>query len=112
MISFKIRRIKHCYFINEEIEGKEKYLHTKIFRVYVSQNHGNFLFQVHKCLLQSILHSLNFTMYLLEKYLFQAWLERTPGLEPHGFNFWRKFENNIVKGLEEEFTRIQVFVKP
>ncbi|MBW00596.1 Tryptophan 2,3-dioxygenase, partial [Eschrichtius robustus] len=39
--------------------------------------------------------------------LVEAWLERTPGLEPHGFNFWRKFENNIVKGLEEEFTRIQ-----
>ncbi|XP_059779845.1 tryptophan 2,3-dioxygenase isoform X2 [Balaenoptera ricei] len=39
--------------------------------------------------------------------LVEAWLERTPGLEPHGFNFWRKFENNIVKGLDEEFTRIQ-----
>ncbi|XP_073748506.1 tryptophan 2,3-dioxygenase isoform X2 [Callorhinus ursinus] len=39
--------------------------------------------------------------------LVQAWLERTPGLEPHGFNFWGKFEKNTVKGLEEEFTRIQ-----
>ncbi|XP_006164255.1 tryptophan 2,3-dioxygenase isoform X3 [Tupaia chinensis] len=37
----------------------------------------------------------------------EAWLERTPGLEPHGFNFWGKFEKNIVKGLEEEFVRIQ-----
>ncbi|XP_008580788.1 PREDICTED: tryptophan 2,3-dioxygenase [Galeopterus variegatus] len=36
-----------------------------------------------------------------------AWLERTPGLELHGFNFWGKFEKNIIKGLEEEFTRIQ-----
>lgn len=46
------------------------------------------------------------------KYLLQAWLERTPGLEPHGFNFWGELEKNIVKGLEEEFTKIQVFVKP
>ncbi|XP_034356627.1 tryptophan 2,3-dioxygenase isoform X1 [Arvicanthis niloticus] len=39
--------------------------------------------------------------------LVEAWLERTPGLEPHGFNFWGKFEENILKGLEEEFLRIQ-----
>ncbi|XP_070625312.1 tryptophan 2,3-dioxygenase isoform X3 [Bos indicus] len=39
--------------------------------------------------------------------LVEAWLERTPGLEPHGFNFWGKLEKNIVKGLEEEFTKIQ-----
>ncbi|XP_029412600.1 tryptophan 2,3-dioxygenase isoform X1 [Nannospalax galili] len=37
----------------------------------------------------------------------KAWLERTPGLEPHGFNFWGKFEKNIMKGLEEEFLQIQ-----
>lgn len=35
--------------------------------------------------------------------------ERTPGLEPHGFNFWGELGKNIVKGLEEEFTKIQVF---
>lgn len=58
------------------------------------------------------LHILNFTVYSLEKYLLQAWLERTPGLEPHGFNFWGELEKNIVKGLEEEFMKIQVFVKP
>uniref|UniRef100_A0A8C2RT04 Tryptophan 2,3-dioxygenase n=1 Tax=Capra hircus TaxID=9925 RepID=A0A8C2RT04_CAPHI len=46
-------------------------------------------------------------LYSLEKYLLQAWLERTPGLEPHGFNFWGELEKNIVKGLEEEFTKIQ-----
>ncbi|XP_051012873.1 tryptophan 2,3-dioxygenase [Acomys russatus] len=39
--------------------------------------------------------------------LVEAWLERTPGLEPHGFNFWGKFEENILKGLEEQFLRIQ-----
>lgn len=39
--------------------------------------------------------------------LVEAWLERTPGLEPHGFNFWGKLEKNILKGLEEEFLRIQ-----
>uniref|UniRef100_A0A8C8SXZ0 Tryptophan 2,3-dioxygenase n=1 Tax=Pelusios castaneus TaxID=367368 RepID=A0A8C8SXZ0_9SAUR len=35
--------------------------------------------------------------------LVEAWLERTPGLEPEGFNFWGKFEVNVLKGLEEEF---------
>ncbi|XP_033615741.1 tryptophan 2,3-dioxygenase isoform X1 [Fukomys damarensis] len=39
--------------------------------------------------------------------LVQAWLERTPGLEPHGFNFWGKLEKNVTKGLEEEFIKIQ-----
>ncbi|XP_063666029.1 tryptophan 2,3-dioxygenase isoform X2 [Pan troglodytes] len=39
--------------------------------------------------------------------LVEAWLERTPGLEPHGFNFWGKLEKNITRGLEEEFIRIQ-----
>lgn len=42
--------------------------------------------------------------------LLKAWLERTPGLERHGFNFWEKLEKNIVKGLEEEFSMIQVFM--
>lgn len=80
---------------------------------YVSQNKENFLFQVHKCQAQCILCILNVTIYLLKKkIILQAWLERTPGLEPHGFNFWGKFENNIVKGLEEEFIKIQVFMMP
>uniref|UniRef100_I3MLQ4 Tryptophan 2,3-dioxygenase n=1 Tax=Ictidomys tridecemlineatus TaxID=43179 RepID=I3MLQ4_ICTTR len=39
--------------------------------------------------------------------LVEAWLERTPGLEPLGFNFWGKLEKNIIKGLEEEFIKIQ-----
>ncbi|XP_060634776.2 tryptophan 2,3-dioxygenase [Anolis sagrei] len=39
--------------------------------------------------------------------LVEAWLERTPGLEPEGFNFWGKFEANILKGLEEEFAMVQ-----
>lgn len=51
-------------------------------------------------------------MYSLKNYLLKAWLERTPGLEPHGFNFWGKLEKNIVKGLEEEFIRLQVFMMP
>ncbi|XP_054846266.1 tryptophan 2,3-dioxygenase [Eublepharis macularius] len=40
--------------------------------------------------------------------LVEAWLERTPGLEPEGFNFWGKFEMNVLKGLEEEFAMVQV----
>ncbi|KAM8970304.1 tryptophan 2,3-dioxygenase [Sarcophilus harrisii] len=39
--------------------------------------------------------------------LVEAWLERTPGLETDGFNFWEKLEKNIIKGLEEEFIMIQ-----
>ncbi|XP_067407945.1 tryptophan 2,3-dioxygenase isoform X2 [Emydura macquarii macquarii] len=39
--------------------------------------------------------------------LVDAWLERTPGLEPEGFNFWGKFEVNVLKGLEEEFAMVQ-----
>ncbi|XP_048366053.1 tryptophan 2,3-dioxygenase [Sphaerodactylus townsendi] len=39
--------------------------------------------------------------------LVEAWLERTPGLEPEGFNFWEKFEINVLTGLEEEFAMVQ-----
>nr|DBA29039.1 TPA: hypothetical protein GDO54_009309 [Pyxicephalus adspersus] len=34
--------------------------------------------------------------------LVEAWLERTPGLEEAGFNFWGKLQANIFQGLEEE----------
>lgn len=80
--------------------------------MYITQNHDNFLFQVQEYQLQSISHILNVKMYSLKNYLLKAWLERTPGLEPHGFNFWGKLEKNIVKGLEEEFIRLQVFMMP
>nr|XP_040149221.1 tryptophan 2,3-dioxygenase [Ictidomys tridecemlineatus] len=43
--------------------------------------------------------------------LVEAWLERTPGLEPLGFNFWGKLEKNIIKGLEEEFIKIQTDIR-
>ncbi|XP_017926887.1 tryptophan 2,3-dioxygenase [Manacus vitellinus] len=39
--------------------------------------------------------------------LVEAWLERTPGLEAEGFDFWGQFEMNVLKGLEEEFALIQ-----
>ncbi|XP_034626864.1 tryptophan 2,3-dioxygenase isoform X1 [Trachemys scripta elegans] len=39
--------------------------------------------------------------------LVEAWLERTPGLEPEGFNFWGKFEVNVLKSLEEELAMVQ-----
>ncbi|NXL89265.1 T23O dioxygenase, partial [Alectura lathami] len=39
--------------------------------------------------------------------LVEAWLERTPGLEPEGFDFWGQFEVNVSKGLEEEFAIVQ-----
>uniref|UniRef100_A0A8C3FPU2 Tryptophan 2,3-dioxygenase n=1 Tax=Chrysemys picta bellii TaxID=8478 RepID=A0A8C3FPU2_CHRPI len=39
--------------------------------------------------------------------LVEAWLERTPGLEPEGFNFWGKFEVNVLKSLQEELAMVQ-----
>ncbi|XP_034288763.1 tryptophan 2,3-dioxygenase [Pantherophis guttatus] len=39
--------------------------------------------------------------------LVKAWLERTPGLEPEGFNFWGKFEANVLNGLEQEYAVVQ-----
>ncbi|KAM8938825.1 tryptophan 2,3-dioxygenase [Pelodytes ibericus] len=33
--------------------------------------------------------------------LVEEWLERTPGLEEQGFNFWGKLQSNIFQGLEE-----------
>ncbi|XP_070586758.1 tryptophan 2,3-dioxygenase [Erythrolamprus reginae] len=39
--------------------------------------------------------------------LVKAWLERTPGLEPEGFNFWGKFEVNVHNGLEQEYAIVQ-----
>ncbi|XP_073432536.1 tryptophan 2,3-dioxygenase [Dendrobates tinctorius] len=42
--------------------------------------------------------------------LVEAWLERTPGLEEVGFNFWEKLQVNIFQGLEEELK--QAMAKP
>ncbi|NXM18494.1 T23O dioxygenase, partial [Ploceus nigricollis] len=39
--------------------------------------------------------------------LVEAWLERTPGLNSEEFDFWGQFEENVLKGLEEEFALIQ-----
>ncbi|XP_029470291.1 tryptophan 2,3-dioxygenase [Rhinatrema bivittatum] len=40
--------------------------------------------------------------------LVEAWLERTPGLEKEGFNFWGKLQVNIFQRLEEEFEAVGV----
>jgi tryptophan 2,3-dioxygenase len=34
--------------------------------------------------------------------LVQRWLERTPGLEENGFNFWRKYQSVVEEMLETE----------
>ncbi|XP_044156109.1 tryptophan 2,3-dioxygenase [Bufo gargarizans] len=39
--------------------------------------------------------------------LLEAWLERTPGLEEVGFNFWGKLQVNIFQGLEEELQKVK-----
>lgn len=35
--------------------------------------------------------------------LIERWLERTPGLEQNGFNFWEKYKNSIKQMLKDEF---------
>ncbi|KAL7981837.1 hypothetical protein Chor_000894 [Crotalus horridus] len=42
--------------------------------------------------------------------LVEAWLARTPGLEPEGFNFWGKFEANVLNGLEQEYATVQMLL--
>lgn len=34
--------------------------------------------------------------------LVQKWLERTPGLEENGFNFWQKFQGSVHRLLNDE----------
>uniref|UniRef100_A0A673Z4L0 Tryptophan 2,3-dioxygenase n=1 Tax=Salmo trutta TaxID=8032 RepID=A0A673Z4L0_SALTR len=43
--------------------------------------------------------------------LVEKWLERTPGLEEDGFNFWVKLEANIFEGLSLEKNKIEVLAK-
>lgn len=34
--------------------------------------------------------------------LIEKWLERTPGLELQGFNFWGKYQNVVTKLLKDQ----------
>lgn len=34
--------------------------------------------------------------------LLSKWLERTPGLEEHGFNFWKKYQRSVYGILDEQ----------
>ncbi|KAM9795381.1 tryptophan 2,3-dioxygenase A [Neosynchiropus ocellatus] len=43
--------------------------------------------------------------------LVEEWLERTPGLEADGFNFWEKLEINIVHGLNQEKEKIEAMAE-
>lgn len=36
--------------------------------------------------------------------LVQKWLERTPGLETNGFNFWQKFQDSVSVLLADQET--------
>lgn len=40
--------------------------------------------------------------------LVQRWLERTPGLELEGFNFWGKYQTAVTKLLEEQQSLAEV----
>ncbi|KAG1681408.1 Tryptophan 2,3-dioxygenase [Nymphon striatum] len=37
----------------------------------------------------------------------EKWLERTPGLEEDGFNFWAKFKNSVECKMRDEVARIE-----
>lgn len=41
-------------------------------------------------------------------HLVEQWLERTPGLEPEGFNFWGKYKYNVNKMLETYYKSAMV----
>lgn len=40
--------------------------------------------------------------------LVQKWLERTPGLEANGFNFWQKFQESVHRLLNDEEQKAMV----
>lgn len=40
--------------------------------------------------------------------LVEKWLERTPGLEEDGFNFWQKFQDNVSDLLDDEENKAKV----
>lgn len=40
--------------------------------------------------------------------LVQRWLERTPGLEETGFNFWQRFQTNVYDLLDQEEQKANV----
>lgn len=42
--------------------------------------------------------------------LVQRWLERTPGLEEDGFNFWKKFQENVIDLLDREEKNANVMI--
>lgn len=44
--------------------------------------------------------------------LVQQWLERTPGLEADGFNFWGKYKQAVEKLLAEQLKVAKVRIKP
>jgi tryptophan 2,3-dioxygenase len=44
------------------------------------------------------------------KVLVERWLERTPGLESDGFDFWSKFSSNVNGDLQKKEDAAQVCV--
>ena len=44
--------------------------------------------------------------------LVQRWLERTPGLEADGFNFWAKYKHAVESQLATQRNIAQVRIQP
>lgn len=40
--------------------------------------------------------------------LVEQWLERTPGLEEDGFNFWGKYKSNVLAMLQTQYNSAMV----
>lgn len=40
--------------------------------------------------------------------LVERWLERTPGLEPQGFDFWGKYQRAVTTMLEQQRQKAEV----
>lgn len=45
-------------------------------------------------------------------HLVQRWLERTPGLEADGFNFWAKYKQAVQSLLRTQRNAAQVRIQP
>ncbi|XP_070553708.1 tryptophan 2,3-dioxygenase-like isoform X2 [Ptychodera flava] len=84
------------------LENKLGLKQTK--RVRYGQKHYTEVFKEDTKLLEALERSEN-EQSLLD--LLQRWLERTPGLEKDGFDFWGKFQESVTQMLKANFESIQ-----
>lgn len=86
---------------------------NKHFYRTLKQNCSSIIYVAITCnssIMQLHCYYLNILLLLLILLSLKSWLERTPGLDAEEFDFWGQFEENVLKGLEEEFALIQVYI--